>query len=140
MDKAKRYLRKNLIQSGLMGAIGIVSLIVWFLLEGSSDYKMFQAIGIVFTLVGVINLGIYYFGRNNKRIKNVMIAENDEMAKKIQRCAGDATCKITFLVVAAGLIFEKLLAFQLWEGLIIIIVIMAASWIVSLLYFTKKYC
>lgn len=103
---ANKLIKKNIYYSIGMALIGALCLGFYFLRDGGEEMAVFLALGAAFSIMGILNAIIYTVGKNNKKIKDTAIAENDERTNIIRGKAGVITSKIMFVMIMVALVFE----------------------------------
>lgn len=110
---ANKIIKKNIIFSLGMAAVGFAGLGFYFLKDGGKEMAMFLALGTAFSVLGIVNALIYYFGKNNKRMKDTAIAENDERTVQIRGKASVIALRVLFVALTGTMLFSSFIKIPL---------------------------
>jgi len=139
MKNYEKLNTKNKIQSLLFALFGVCAIASTYLFDTIGEKRLVTSIGWGAIVMGIIMFLMYTFGKNNKRIKDTTIAENDEMSADIRGKAAYSSYWPMYTVLMISIIVVQYVTISVTNYILILLVVFPVIYVVNLFRVGSKY-
>ncbi|WBW98245.1 hypothetical protein [Oceanirhabdus sp. W0125-5] len=139
MKSYEKLNRKNKIESLLFALFGVCSIVSTYLFEPIGQKQLVISLGWAATGVGILMFLMYTFGKNNKRMKDTTIAENDEMSSQMKGNAARKSFMPTYIFLMISIIVVQYVNISVTNYILILLAVFPGIYVINIFRVSLKY-